>query len=409
MNNDIMEKKKLNNFNNFNLISIINKDEDIAIDTKNNKSKKIIYGFLIILLIHILFFIYLIIFDKRLEANQILNIQNNNNLLKLRNGLSKKTSMIQNLITIIDNLLKNIAKNSNSQFDELMSQKYYLHQFYFCQNQNLFNNSLIENSIKFVKANFNKVSFDMFVYKKDDVVSDYITKYGNWEAQETRSLYDSLLYYSKKKNISENDIFILDIGANIGWYSLFFAKIGFNVISFEPSKINYYILLKNFCLNQDISMTIINKGLDIIEKNSTLYHPLLNLGNAYIFGNISRINLSEYYAEEIRMNKLNSYLEYLKDKNLALIKLDIEGSEIKALKSGIDLIIKYHIPFIFMEFQPNLLKEKGTEPKAFLEMLENNGYKISEKDFLSRKFVSLDEILKKAITNIYIVYTKFLD
>ena len=403
-----MEKK---NFNKYDVISITDKNEEISIGNKTIKSRKLIYGFLIILFLHILFLIYLIKFDKRLEQNQFISNQNNNNLLKVKNDLLKKTSMMQNLINIIDNLIKNQKRFSeiNSQFNEIISQKFYLHQFYFCQNQNLFNNSLIEKSIKIAKANLNKVSFDMFVYKENDAISNYILDSGNWEPKETKSLYDSLLYYSKKKNISENDIFILDIGANIGWYSLFFGKIGFNIISFEPSKINYYILLKNFCLNQDINMIIINKGLDIKEKNSTLYHPLLNLGNVYMFDNNAKINKSEYFTEEIRMNRLSNYIEYLKDKNLALIKLDIEGSEGKAIKSGIDLIIKYHIPFIFMEFQPKLLDEKRTEPKSFLEMFEDNGYKISEKNFLSQSYVSIDEILKKSISNIYLVYTKFLD
>ena len=408
MNSEIKEQKNLKKYD---IIPNINKDEEVVLGAKSIKPTKLIYGFLIILLMNIIFFFFLIIFDKRLQQSQNLIFQNNDNLLKIKNDLLKKTSMIQNLVNIIDNFIKNPKSilKMNSQFNEIISQKFYLHQFYFCQNQNLFNNSLIEKSIKIAKVNLNKVSFDMYVYKKNDYVSGFILDYGSWEPEETKSLFNALLYYSKKNNISENDIFILDIGANIGWYSLFFGKIGFNIISFEPSKINYYILLKNFCLNQDINMIIINKGLDIKEKNSTLYHPLLNLGSAYMFDNNVKINKSEYFAEEIRMNRLSNYIEYLKDKNLALIKLDIEGSEGRAIKSGIDLIIKYHIPFIFMEFQPKLLDEKGTESKSFLEMFEDNGYKISEKNFLSQSYVSIDEILKKSISNIYLVYTKFLD
>ena len=57
-----------------------------------------------------------------------------------------------------------------------------------------------------------------------------------------------------------------------------------------------------------------------------------------------------------------------------------------------------------MEFQPNLLSKKGTEPKFLLNVFENNGYKISEKDFLSKNYASIDELLKKDITNIYLVY-----
>ena len=82
---------------------------------------------------HILFYIYLITFEKRLEQNQFLNIQNNNNLLKIKNDLLKKTSMIKNLVNIIDNFMKNKESNlkMNSQFNEIVKQKFYLHQYYF--------------------------------------------------------------------------------------------------------------------------------------------------------------------------------------------------------------------------------------------------------------------------------------
>ena len=73
------------------------------------------------------------------------------------------------------------------------------------------------------------------------------------------------------------------------------------------------------------------------------------------------------------------------------------------------IIIKYHIPFIFMEWTPDLMKVKGSDPKLFLEMLENNGYKISIKDFLSKQFSSMEQLLKEKEINIYIIYTKFLE
>ena len=404
-----MEKKSLKNFD---LISIINKEEYNSIYLKKSKLKKLLYGFFVFFLIHLLFFIYLIIFDKRLEQNTLMNIQNNKYLIRIKNELSKKTSIITNLMTIIDN---NIIKNkyneviNNSQFDEIKMMKLNDYQSYFCKNPHAFNNTLIEENIKTVNIHFNDIIFQMFVYKNDDYVSKTISESGKWEQKETQSLLSSLIYYTKKKNIIENDVYLLDIGANIGWYSLILGKKGFNVISFEPSKLNYYILLKNYCLNKDISMTIINRGLDIEEKNSTIYHPLDNLGDAIIFHNDSKINKSNYFKEEIKITRLSNYIEYLKDKNLALIKLDIEGYEEKAIKGGIDLIIKYHIPFILMEFQPNLLKKQGTNPRTFLEIFENNGYKMRRKGFFSKKYDSIDNLINQILINIYIVYTKFLD
>ena len=91
-----------------------------------------------------------------------------------------------------------------------------------------------------------------------------------------------------------------------------------------------------------------------------------------------------------------------------MIKIDVEGSEGNVLKGGIDLIIKYHVPFIFMEWNPDYLKLKGTKPNLLLDILENNGYKISIVDFLSRKYISKNKLLKLDIANIYIVYEKFL-
>ena len=339
----------------------------------------------LILIVQILILNKLTINEERLEHKNLLISHNNNR--KNRN-----------------NNIQNISK-----VNEIDNEKYIQYQSYFCQNKNIFKNILIEEKIKKTKANLSNTTFDMYIYKDNDIVSKYILRNGAWESSETQSLLSSLLYYTKKKNISKKDVYVLDIGANIGWYSIFLGNNGFNIISFEPSPTNYYILLKNYCLNQNIDMIIINKGLDIEEKNTTIYHPLKNSGDAIVFHNNFESNKSNFFSEEIKLTKLNNYIEFLKDKYLALIKLDIEGSEGKAIRGGIDLIIKYHIPFIFMEFQPKLLKNQGTDPKEFLEIFENNGYKISEKNFFNQNYASINDLIKRRATNLYIVYIKFLD
>ena len=168
----------------------------------------------------------------------------------------------------------------------------------------------------------------------------------------------------------------------------------------------YYILIKNFCINSEINMTIINEGLYNAEKNLTLYHPLINFGNGIIIQ--GEINSTKYIKQNVRITKLSAYIPYLKYKCLALIKLDVEGSEAKALEGGIDLIIKFHTPFIFIEWTPKLIKRKGTDPRLFLEMFVKNGYKISIKNFLSKKYISIESLLHIEQTNIYIVYEPML-
>ena len=55
------------------------------------------------------------------------------------------------------------------------------------------------------------------------------------------------------------------------------------------------------------------------NKNGTVFHNFTKSGEAY-------------------MTKLSNYIEFLSTKNLALIKIDTEGSEGKAIESGIELL-----------------------------------------------------------------------
>jgi FkbM family methyltransferase len=271
------------------------------------------------------------------------------------------------------------------------------------------NNTKIEDKIKMVNIKFSNSNFDMFIYKSNDFLSNAISGSGSWETNETNNLLSLLDYYSRKKNIERNDIYVLDIGANIGWYTFILGNKGYNIISFEPSTTNYYILNKNYCLNNNTNIILINKGLDIEETNKSLYHPLINIGNAISSNDAHNSNITNYIKEEIILTKLEKYIPYLVIKNLALMKLDIEGSEGKAIESGKELITKYHIPFIFMEWTPKALKLKGTDPELFLKLFINNGYKISKKDFLSGEYCSFDEIINLDAINLYIIYTNFLE
>ena len=112
------------------------------------------------------------------------------------------------------------------------------------------------------------------------------------------------------------------------------GKYGYNIISFEPNKLNYYILKKNYCLNKDIKITIINKGLYSEEKKCDLHLQIENVGNGMAICDNQGINLPYFLQKnrtEIILTKLSNYIPFLSEKNLALIKIDVEGSEGKKL------------------------------------------------------------------------------
>ena len=182
---------------------------------------------------------------------------------------------------------------------------------------------------------------------------------------------------------------MLDIGGNLGAYPSFLGKFRYTILTFEASPRNSYIIYKNYChINKNSNIIIINKGLSNKEKTCNYYSQIDGIGNGIVLcdENKEKVRASGYNFKkifEIKLTKLSNFLPYLSNKNIALIKLDIEGGEGKVIEDAIELISKYHVPFVFSEFNPQYLKKQGTNPKKFLELFINNGYKISNKGFLN--------------------------
>ena len=142
-----------------------------------------------------------------------------------------------------------------------------------------------------------------------------------------------------------------------------------------------------------------------------LHHPSHNIGNAVILcGENAKISRNtKNLTEEVEFTKLSNYYDFLSEKNIALIKLDVEGSEGKVINSGIEFISKYHVPFLIVEFNNDYLKLQGTDPKKILEIFEQNGYLFSKGDFFSKTYLSIDQILKLKSPYLCVIYSKFLE
>jgi FkbM family methyltransferase len=299
------------------------------------------------------------------------------------------------------------------EFDENINDQYIQLQNHFCENQskNIINE--YEDKIKIAKANYNGTNFDMFVYKYGDVVSNYILSTNCWDGYDTLEVLKALEYYSKKKNLENKDIYFLDIGSNVGWYTYFIGKYGYKILSFEASKINNYILYKNYCINKDVNVTLINKGLDKEDKICTLKIVSNNVGDGTIYCEdrdklIPDFNGNTYSG--IELTKLSRYINFLSKNNLAVIKIDVEGAEGNVFEGGKELITKYHVPFILMEYEIKLLAPHGTNVLEFLQFFEDNGYRFSLIDFFSKNYTSSSELIKsKRLLNLFLVYEKILE
>ena len=101
-----------------------------------------------------------------------------------------------------------------------------------------------------------------------------------------------------------------------------------------------------------------------------------------------------------------NFLPLITNKRVILVRLDLEYEGEMAILSGKELIYKYHIPYIFIEFNMLMFALHETRPQDFLRFFTENGYKISLKGFLTEEFISVEDIMRtNFITiNLYLVF-----
>ena len=321
-----------------------------------------------------------------------------------------------NKILIYEKIIKNKSlyikenKYKNNYLDNLddintlnaynIIQKYTFLQNDFCKNPNKYYNKQYEDLIGLTNFSSLNLSYQIYIYQKfDKYMSDGIKRRRSYEEFHMLNFLKALRYYSKKNNIKNNkDIFVLDIGGNIGAYPSFLGRFGYSILSFEASPRNYYILNKNYCLiKQKNNIIIINKGISNEDKNCNYYSQNEAIGNGILLCNENKneVEVGGYIFNKsfsIDLMRLSTIIPYFANKNLALIKMDIEGGEGKAIEDALVLINKMHVPYIFSEYNPYFLKRHGTDPKKFLQLFIDNGYKISVKGFLSKSFISINDI-----------------
>ncbi|MCK5259532.1 MAG: FkbM family methyltransferase [Candidatus Omnitrophica bacterium] len=207
----------------------------------------------------------------------------------------------------------------------------------------------------------------MFLDSKDSLG---LSIYGVYEENETEFI---------NKEVKVGDI-VLDIGANIGYHTLIFAKlVGENgkVFAFEPDPTSFDLLERNVRNNGYKNVVLINKAVAEKSGRLKLFLSEDNLADHRIYDSQDGRNFIE--IESVRLD------DYFKDFSgkINFIKMDIEGSEYGAVKGMFDLLKKTENVKIISEFWPFGLRRSGVEPAEYLEVLRTYGlsfYEFNEKE-----------------------------
>lgn len=188
--------------------------------------------------------------------------------------------------------------------------------------------------------------------------------------------YEPYLKIQFKQLIKTGDV-VLDIGANIGFHSFYFAELVGQygkVIAFEPIVINYDTLQKNLNLNKFSQIIPINKALGNVNATMDI-HIDSNVKNPGAF------NLMEEGIKNTKIEciKGDDYLEENKIKQINLIKIDVEGYELEVLK-GLKKSILMFNPIIIFEYDRIYQSKLNNDPIEIFDFLGKYSYQFFKID-----------------------------
>lgn len=167
----------------------------------------------------------------------------------------------------------------------------------------------------------------------------------------------------------------LDIGANMGFYSLALATLNpdLNVQSFEPQPRTYSCFAKNVSLNKlESQVKIFNCGLGSKEDNLKMYIPAFTGSGG---GSFANLHMEEGDAEEflVPVKTLDTFVR--SHSNIDLIKIDVEGFEFEVVQGGLELI-RSSKPTIVIELLRKWMKPFGKQPQDVINLLKPLGYEV---------------------------------
>jgi FkbM family methyltransferase len=208
----------------------------------------------------------------------------------------------------------------------------------------------------------------------------------------THPLYEPLETDLFKKEIRPGDI-VLDIGANIGYYTLIAARLVGSegrVYAFEPDPTNFQLLQKNIQANGYQNIRPLNRAVSSRAGEVSLYLNPSNRGDHRIYD--SGDGRTSVKVQTLRLDDFFKPLE----KKVHFIKMDIQGAEFAALTGMKGLIRKSNGLKLVTEFSPGALQTAGAKPARYLQDLLSLGFRLFE---ISEKGKSIHPVTSAQLLN----------
>ncbi len=237
---------------------------------------------------------------------------------------------------------------------------------------------------RFLTAYVPKYDLKFRFFIKDGVGKDIYYKFGVYSE-------DYITSFLLNEIGITNEDFIIDIGANIGWYSLTLSsKAAPTVFSFEPDPLNFSLLKQNIENNGKTNIKAFNAAISNENGKHTLFlyknhnlgrHSLIQQEKSVKSTEVATVCLDDLLASE------------QKDKQpIKLIKLDIEGFEYMALQGATESLKRCQ--YLLTEFSPQMMRQINQDPADYIKLLQQAGFTVYRIEHAGLEEPDFDKILR---------------
>lgn len=166
---------------------------------------------------------------------------------------------------------------------------------------------------------------------------------------------------------------VIDVGANIGWYTLLAARAvgpAGHVIAFEPASAAHDHLQSNIALNGFTNVEVLKIGLSSAPRRLQLVYP--DTDNAGAARLIETTGAGT--GETVEVRRFDAFWDAALRGPIRLIKIDVEGAELDVLEGMSGILRRGIADYVMIELDDDRLREQGRSAAEGLDQLAAAGY-----------------------------------
>ena len=168
---------------------------------------------------------------------------------------------------------------------------------------------------------------------------------------------------------------VLDVGANFGQMSVFFSRFvgaAGQVHSFEADPFVYELFVKTLAANNCHNVTA-HLGAVYDRPDQQLFYPVQDFKRFQAYGSygIDPNATAGRTVETLTIDGLNI------DTPISFMKVDIQGSDLFALRGAVETIKRHRMPILF-EFEQQFQAEFGTSFQDYVDFVNSISYRFEK-------------------------------